>query len=74
MSTKAGSTLEAIAEMSDGAPAPVDELPVPDDPNGELPSPNEPEPNGELPTPEEPEPPDVPLFALAAVVVGAVHT
>jgi hypothetical protein len=41
MSTRAGETLAAMAEMSDGAPAPVDVLPDDDEP-----LPEEPEPNG----------------------------
>ena len=49
-----GSTLEAIDEMSEGAPAPVEELPVDPLP---LPDPDEPPPNGEEPPlPVDPEP------------------
>jgi hypothetical protein len=69
--------LEAIDEMSEGAPAPVEELP------DEL---DEPEPKGELPLPEEPDEPDPkgelplpdPLLALgvdvALEVLDAGHT
>lgn len=75
MSTRPGSTLEAMDEMSDGAPAPVEVFPeVPDEPepNGEDPL-DVPPPNGEVEPPEEPEEPDEPdepgTVALAAVVV-----
>jgi hypothetical protein len=58
MSTRPGETLAAMAEMSDGAPAPVevlpDELDEPE-PEDEDPLPEEPEPNGYEPLPE-PEP------------------
>jgi hypothetical protein len=60
--------LAAIAEMSDGAPAPVDELPV---------DPDEPLPNGEVPPPDEPPPPGTTtpgLEAALVVVVPAGHT
>jgi hypothetical protein len=69
--------LEAIDEMSEGAPAPVEELP--DEPE----EPEEPEPKGELSLPDEPDPkgelplPD-PLLALgvdvALEVLDAGHT
>jgi hypothetical protein len=69
--------LSAIAEMSDGAPAPVDELPVdPDDPDDPE-DPEDPEPpKGEVPAPDEPLPPGVTTPGLDAlvVVVPAGHT
>jgi hypothetical protein len=59
MSTSPGSTLAAMEAMSDGAPAPVEELPDEldePDPNGEPSPPEEPDPNGEPPVPDEPAP------------------
>jgi hypothetical protein len=69
-----------MAEMSEGAPAPV-EVPLPDDPDPkgeELPDdpdpkepppreplPDDPDPNGNDPPPDEPELPPVPVFGLA---------
>jgi hypothetical protein len=56
-STRAGSTPEAIAEASDGAPA-ADELEPAelDDPDPKLPPKGKlPEPKGKLPEPDEPE-------------------
>ena len=43
MSTRPGSTFAAMAEMSEGAPAPVEEFPEDPDPNGEDPLPDDPE-------------------------------
>src|SRR5664280_328403 len=45
-STRPGSTFEAMAEMSEGAPAPVEEFPDDPDPDGEDPLPDDPEPEG----------------------------
>src|SRR5664279_2570152 len=47
MSTRPGSTFEAMAEMSEGAPAPVEEFPDDPDPNGEDPLPDDPDPDGD---------------------------
>src|SRR5664280_3483757 len=55
-STRPGSTFEAMAEMSDGAPAPVEEFPDDPDPNGEDPLPDDPDPNGDDPLPDDPDP------------------
>jgi len=58
--------LEAMDEMSEGAPAPVEELPDEDDPKGEPPEdPDEPE---EPDAPEEPE--DEPEAAFDVVCCG----
>src|SRR5258708_1398386 len=66
MSTRAGLTLAAMPEMSEGAPAPVEEFPL---------APDDPDPNGELPFPVEPEPPPGLVMLGAADEVGAaVHT
>src|ERR1039458_10764210 len=51
-----GSTFEAMAEMSEGAPAPVEEFPDDPDPNGEDPLPDDPDPEGEDPLPDDPDP------------------
>jgi hypothetical protein len=55
MSTRPGDTLAAMAEMSEGAPAP-EVLPDEPEPDEEDPFPEEPEPEGNEPLPDEPEP------------------
>src|ERR1039458_2243940 len=69
MSTSAESTFEAIAEMSEGAPAPVGEFPVDPEPNGEVAPPEELPPKGEVAPPEEPELPGVVGVGLDALFV-----
>lgn len=73
MSTRPGSTFEAIEEMSEGAPAPAEVLPDEPDPNGEVSPPEEPEPPS---LPEEPEPPGSVAGgeAVADEVLAAGHT
>jgi hypothetical protein len=60
-----------MAAMSEGAPAPAEELPEPDEPPSGVSLDPEP-PNGE---PDEPEPPEPELGLVAAAVVTlGVHT
>jgi hypothetical protein len=69
MSTSAGEILDAIPLTSDGAPAPVVELPEPP----ELDAPEPPLPKGNwLPVPEPELPPDVFGDVAAVVAVGQV--
>ena len=73
MSTRPGSTLAAMAEISDGAPAPVEELPDDEpEPNGEPLLPDEPPPKAVLARgseePDDPEEPEEPVPGLTAAV------
>src|SRR5664279_1339725 len=79
MSTRAGDTLAAMALMLEGAPAPVDEFPLDDPPNGEVSLPEDPLPNGDVVPPDEPDDPDEPgtlKVGLSAVwlVLSLGHT